>query len=164
MKTHVWCLLVFKYNSKDKISIWMIIIPIFLGVFFELSTVQFALFKSCCFAARGFWPHHWSWGHSIETRHGSLRSKSSQNLARIQSKYSLVLSKAVLQKCVQMLLWAPYDPHLWWPGLSVTLVSVLSLLCLCSDLWAGFAKHPGSCAELLLPNTSQSPAWEGCTR
>lgn len=131
----------------------MNIIPIFLRSFLSFLLCSLNCLKSCCFAARGFWPNHGFWGHSRETHHEAF----SQNSARIQPKYSLVPSKAVLHKCVQVLLWAHYDPHFWKPGLSVTLVSVLSLLCLCTDLWAGFTKHPGRCAEILLPTTSLSP-------
>lgn len=105
----------------------------------------------------------------------SLQSKFSQKSARIQSKYSLVPSRAVPQKCVQMLLWAHCDPHLW--QLSVTLVSGLSLVAV-SDPWFWFitvvslhrplsclCKTPWEmCRAFAAHHISQSPAGEGGTR
>lgn len=101
----------------------MDIVPIFLRGFLSFWLCSLYCFKSCCL-------HREPSGQTIDSgaiaqkHHRSFQSKVSQNSGRTQSKYSLVPSKAVLQKCVQMLLWAHCDPHLWWAGLWVILVPV----------------------------------------
>lgn len=164
MKIHVWSLLIFKYNSRDKTSIWMNMIPIFLEFFWAF----------CCAVCSVLSPavlQQEISGQTIDS--GAIAEKRIlKTSVKTQPKFSqnsVKIQPCPFQGCAPEMCANVAVGSLWPTPLAaltvgdpcfcfITVASLrrpLSWLC----------KTPQEmCRALTAHHISQPPAWEGCTR